>query len=318
MIILKQSDDDKGVITNETKQVIERICGDTYESILRSDDVGEVGKHTSNVIAHPTNDNLVVVSTFDKVLFVDATTLKTVSMIEDEDYNIGDIAMCGDGTRCVVTTLSTCVVYDITNIESIVTITTCEMRGYLFSSDIHSDGNRVVCGGVKGVLLYDITTSQPTTTLLEEPNTWVRLLCGCVGNSTQQTTTQPTTTQSTATLCKGKTRFVRFVYQPEGVLYEDFDGGVHLMDLSGVVLREFSGQHYFRSPALINNNKWLVTENRDNSIHIHDFTTGETIHKLYHPSSEGFRRFVYQPEQNKLIGVNDNGTIVVLAANSSH
>ena len=298
-------DDDKGKI--------ERICGDTYESIMRSGDAGEVDYAYSNVIAHPTDDNLVVVSTLHKVLFVDATTLRTVGMILG-NWGIRDVTMCGDGMKCAVTTNSTCAVYDSSNIKNIVTITTCEMEGdyYLLSSDIHNDGSKVVCGSSEGVALYDITTSQTTNTLREEPSTWARFLCGCGGNNTQSTTAQPTTT-----LSEGKTWFVRFVYQPEGVLYTDRDWRVFLMNMNGVVLREFSDTHNSRSPTLINNNKWLVTGYHDHSIHIHDFTTGETLHRFYHPSSEGFRRFAYHSDQNKLIGVNENGTIFVLAANTA-
>ena len=251
--------------------------------------VSKVDQDLSNVIAHPTNDNLVVVSTLHKVLFVDATTLQTVGMIESFDIReiiegeyICDVTMCGDGMKCVVTTRSACVVYDIADIESIVKITRREMK-VGWSSDIHSDGSKVVWGGKEGVKLYDITTSQPTTTL-----------------------------------CEGDTWFVRFVYQPEGVLYQDGDNRVHLMDMSGVVLREFSGQHNSRSPTIINNNKWLVTGNSDKSIHIHDFTTGETIYRFYHPSSEGFRSFVSQSDQNKLIGLDYNGTIIVMATNAAH
>ena len=265
------------------------------------------------MIAHPTNDNLVVVSTRYNVLIVDATTLLTVSMIEGEE-NILDITMCGDGTKCVVTTGSSCEVYDITNIERIMTITTCEMEGELFSSDIYSDGSKVVCGSDKGVVWYDIATSQTTITLREEPSTWARLLCGCSGN-TQRTTAQPPTT-----LSEDRTYFVRFVYEPEGVLYLNGDDArVHLMDMNGVMLREFSGQHYKRSPTIINNNRWLVTGNVDDqAMHIHDLTTGETVHKFYHPSSGGFDNFVYQSDKNTLIGVNYNSTIFVLAAKTAH
>ena len=172
MILLKQYDEGKGVI--------EHICGDTFKSILRSDNVGEVNEY-SNVIAHPTDDNLVVVSTLHNVLFVDTTTLRTVGMIESK--YISEVTMCGDGTKCVVRTGSTCVVYDIRNIESIVTITTWKMEGWMISSDIHNDGSKVVCGGWRGVVLYDISTSEPTTTLCEGETYFVRFTYENMGTS---------------------------------------------------------------------------------------------------------------------------------------
>ena len=152
------------------------------------------------------------------------------------------------------------------------------------SADINNDGSKVVCAGRKGVKLYDMPDTQPTITQGEE-----------------------------------ETRFVRFVNEPQAVLYAEKDwstwaGGldVHLMDMNGVMLRSFSGKHYANSLTLINNEKWLVTGNKDNSINIHDVETGKTIFKFYHPSSDGFRSFAYHPDTKKLIGCTKSGKLFVL------
>ena len=188
------------------------------------------------MINHPIDDNIVVISTRLNVLFVDATTLITIGMASGKE--ILDVAISGDGTKCVVSYLANarCVVYDITNINSITTITVCEMDYGLRSSDIHNDGRKLVCAGLLGVMLFDVTTSQPTNKLSED-----------------------------------ETDLVRFIYEPEGVLYVDAYGCVRLMDMSGVILRSFSGIHYRSFITVTNNNRWLVTGNFDNSIHIHDF-----------------------------------------------
>ena len=232
----------------------------------------------NSVINHPTDDNIVVVSTQINVLFVDATTLITVKIM-GSGREIRDVAISGDGTKCVVSynVKARCVVYDITDINNITPIRVCQMYYCLRSADIHNDGRKLVCAGILGVMLFDATTSLPTKKLSEK-----------------------------------ETYFVRFIYEPEGVLHLNAYG-VHLLDMSGLILRSFSGIHYGPFITVINNNRWLVTANVDNSLHIHDFATGETINRFYHHSSMGFDgRVVYQPYQKKLIGVS-GGNLFVLS-----
>ena len=84
------------------------------------------------------------------------------------------------------------------------------------------------------------------------------------------------------------------------------------MTLDGVVLQKYSGKHYSNSPILLNNS-FLVTGNKeDNSIHIHNIATGETVYKFFHQSSEGFKCFAYQPRYNTLFATNMNGKIYLL------
>ena len=154
------------------------------------------------------------------------------------------------------------------------------------SSDINNDGRKVVCASnSKGVKLFNISKVVFGMKLFN----------------------------STTTLRKEETEFVRFVNEPQGLLYPDGDDRVHLMSMSGVVLRSFSGKHHPYSPTLINNDEWLVTGNKDNSINIHDVETGEIIHMFYHPLSDGFESsFVYNPDTKKMIGCTKSGKLFVL------
>ena len=205
--------------------------------------------------------------------------------------------MCADGTKCAVTDFTShkCVVYDITDLTNITAITTREVEDVL-SSDISNDGSKVVCAGKKGVKLYDISKVR------------------CAGWRGMKKLFNVLNKQPPITLREEWTNFVRFLNEPQGLLYADGDCRVHLMDdMSGLVLRSFSGTHHERSLTLIDNDKWLVTGNYDNSINIHDVETGKIIYKFYHPSSDGFRRgFTYNPNSKKLIGCTWRGKLFVL------
>ena len=258
------------------KLFVARFCGDTYKSLAQSDVVGRKGLYQS-VITHPTDDNIVVVGTSDNVVFVNSTTLQTFGKIEGT-YTM-DVTMCADGTKCAVSDFDSnkCVVYDIIDLTYIISIATFIVSKVL-SSDINNDGSKVACAGYYGVKLYDVhDATQPPITLRRE-----------------------------------YTRFVRFVNESQGLLYTNVTD-VYLIDMCGVELRSFSGEHYPCSLTLINNYKWFVTGNKDNSINIHEVETGKTIYKFYHPSSDAFESsFAYHSNTKKLIGCTKSGKLFVL------
>ena len=197
---------------------------------------------------------------------------------EREYKEIIDLSISSDGSKIIAMKFksNTSVLYDITDLNNITILTTFKMKGYMWSSDIHNDGEKVVCGGHDGVVLYDVTTAQPIKTLINE-----------------------------------LTYLVRFHYEPECILYTTaYD--VYTMTLDGVVLQKFSGKlDHYCSPILLNNS-FLVTANEDNSIHIHDIATGETVYKFFHQSCEGFNCFAHQPRSNTLIAGNMNGKVYFL------
>ena len=123
------------------------------------------------------------------------------------------------------------------------------------------------------------------------------------------------TSQPIKKLTEEETGFVRFL-STDAVLYTDVNSVVHMMTLEGVPLHTLPGRHYIHSPLLINES-FLVTGNKDKTLDIHDITTGKTLYKFYHPSSEGFDCFTYQQEHNRLIAVNRNGKVYILESHSN-
>ena len=88
-------------------------------------------------------------------------------------------------------------------------------------------------------------------------------------------------------------------------------GQVHTMKVDGSHLRTFNGRLSGTGRAFIlyDNNTRLITGSEDNSIRVHDVSTGETLYTFFHPSSEGFTCFAVHGDI--VCAGNNNGKVYV-------
>ena len=142
--------------------------------------------------------------------------------------------------------------------------------------EYHCDGEYVLSAGDEGIHMWNLSTSQHVNTLREA---WTFLSVSFVNDDT--------------------------------ILYADiYDDQLHMMKVDGSPLHTFNGNlASSRTFTLYNNNTRLITGYRDNSIRLHDVSTGETLYTFFHPSSEWFRCFAVHGDI--VCAGNNNGKVYV-------
>ena len=144
---------------------------------------------------------------------------------------------------------------------------------------IHSDNVRAVTGGTTRADLWNMETGDKLTTLQY-----------------------------------GQINYVLFLSEPDRVLYADYWGKLHIMNLDGeAVITLDSVVNNPPAIALLNNGKEVMTgELREKTISVHNVITGEVAYAFVEHRSTLFNCLAVHPSNNIVLAYNQNGLFYIL------